>query len=61
MFQGLTRREIVIVVIALIAVVALTVEGTYYGLHKFLLDNPNDPLTKQGGLKPDQQIKQPRR
>jgi hypothetical protein len=61
MFAGLTRREIVIVVIALIAVVALTIEGTYYGLHKFLLDNPNDPLTKQGGLKPDQQTKQPGR
>jgi hypothetical protein len=61
MFQGLTRREIVVVVIALIAVVALTIEGTYYGLHKFLLDNPNDPLTKQGGLKPDQKTKQPGR
>jgi len=59
MFEGLTRREIVIIVIALIAVVLLTIEGTYYGLHKFILDNPNDPLTRQGGLKPDQQTKKP--
>ena len=57
MFEGLTRREIVIIVIALIVVVALTIEGTYYGLHRFVLDNPNDPLTRQGGLKRDQQIK----
>ena len=57
MFEGLTRREMVIVVIALIVVVALTIEGTYYGLHRFVLDNPNDPLTRQGGLKGDQQIK----
>ena len=57
MFEGLTRREMVIVLIVLIVVVALTIEGTYYGLHRFLLDNPNDPLTRQGGLKPDQKIK----
>jgi hypothetical protein len=57
MFEGLTKREMVIVVIALIVVVALTIEGTYYGLHRFVLDNPNDPLTRQGGLKRDQQIK----
>jgi hypothetical protein len=57
MFEGLTRREMVIVVIALIVVVVLTIEGTYYGLHRFVLDNPNDPLTRQGGLKRDQQIK----
>jgi hypothetical protein len=57
MFEGLTRREMVIVVIALIVVVTLTIEGTYYGLHRFVLDNPNDPLTRQGGLKRDQQIK----
>ena len=57
MFEGLTKREMVIVVIALIVVVALTIEGTYYGLHRFVLDNPNDPLTRQGGLKPDQRTK----
>jgi hypothetical protein len=49
MFEGLTRREMVIVLIALTAIVALTIEGTYYGLHRFVLDNPNDPLARQGG------------
>jgi hypothetical protein len=57
MFEGLTRREMVIVLIVLIAVVALTIVGTYYGLHRFLLDNPNDPLARQGGLKLDQRTK----
>jgi hypothetical protein len=57
MFEGLTRREMLIVLIALIVVVALTIEGTYYGLHRFVLDHPNDPLARQGGLKPEQQIK----
>jgi hypothetical protein len=57
MFEGLTKRDVVIVVIILIAAVAFTVEGTYYGLHRFVLDNPADPLTKQGGLKPSQQAK----
>jgi hypothetical protein len=57
MFEGLTRRDIVLAAIALIAAVVLTVEGTYYALHRFVLDNPTDPLTKQGGLRPDQQSK----
>ena len=57
MFEGLTRREMLIVLIALIVVVALTIEGTYYGLHRFLLDNPTDPLARQGGLKLDQRTK----
>jgi hypothetical protein len=57
MFEGLTKREMVIVLIVLIAVVALTIEGIYYGLHRFVLDHPNDPLARQGGLKPGQQTK----
>jgi hypothetical protein len=57
MFEGLTRRDVVIAAIGLIAAVALTVEGTYYGLHRYVLDDPVAPLTKQGGLRPDQQAK----
>ena len=57
MFEGLTRRDVVIAAISLIAAIALTVEGTYYGLHLFVLDGPAAPLTKQGGLKPRQQAK----
>ncbi len=56
MLEGLTKRDIVIAIIGIIAALALTLEGTYYGLHRFVLDHPNDPLAKQGGLKPEQQI-----
>jgi hypothetical protein len=47
MFEGLTRRDIVIVAIILIATVALTVEGTYYGLHRYVLDSPVGSPTQQ--------------
>jgi hypothetical protein len=57
MFEGLTRRDVVIAAIILIATVALTVEGTYYGLHRYVLDDPAAPLTQQSGLKPNQQAK----
>jgi hypothetical protein len=56
MFEKLTKRDVVIAAIGLIIAAALTIEGTYYALHRFVLDNPIDPLTKQGGLKPEQQI-----
>ena len=55
MFEGLTRRDVVIAAIIVMAVVALTVEGTYYGLHRYVLDGPAGSQTKQGGLKPNQQ------
>jgi hypothetical protein len=57
MFEGLTRRDVVIAAIILIAAVALTVEGTYFGLHRYVLDSPVAPLTQQDGLKPNQQAK----
>jgi hypothetical protein len=53
MFEGLTRRDVVIAAIILIATVAVTVEGTYYGLHRYVLDNPAAPPTQQSGLKPN--------
>jgi hypothetical protein len=37
------------------AVVALTVEGTYFGLHRYVLDSPAGPQTKQDAPKPNQQ------
>jgi hypothetical protein len=57
MLEGLTKRDVVIAVIAIMAAAALVIEGTYYGLHRFVLDNPGDPLTRQGGLNPNQQIR----
>jgi hypothetical protein len=57
MLEGLTKRDVVIALIAILAAAVLTIEGAYYGLHRFMLDNLDDPLTKQGGLNPDQQIR----
>jgi hypothetical protein len=53
MFEGLTRRDVVIAAIIVMAVVALTVEGTYFGLHRYVLDNPAAPQTKLDALKPN--------
>lgn len=52
-----SKRTIVLIVLAMIAAAALTIEGTYLVLENFVLDNPNDPLTKTGGLSPDQNAK----
>jgi hypothetical protein len=57
MLEGLTKRDVMIAVIAIIALVCLTAFGTYYGLHRFVLDNPNDPLAKQGGLTREQNVR----
>jgi hypothetical protein len=56
MFDGFTRRDVAIGAIAMIVATALTIFGTNYVFHKFVLDDPRDPLTRQGGLKPEQQI-----
>jgi hypothetical protein len=54
---GFSKRTIALIVLAFIAAAALTVEGTYLVLKIFVLDNPNDPLMKAGGLSSDQKIK----
>jgi hypothetical protein len=38
----------------MIATVALTIEGTFLVLNAFVLHDPSDPLTKAGGLSPEQ-------
>jgi hypothetical protein len=47
-----SRRSIILIVLAMIAAAALTVEGTYLILNAFVLHDPNDPLTKAGGFPP---------
>jgi hypothetical protein len=54
--NNLKKRTIVIIAIAIIAATALTIEGTYYVItHLTAFYNPNDPLSKSGGLSPEQQ------
>ena len=57
MAQELSRRSIVAVVVATVVATVLTVMGTYYVLHRFVIDNPEDPLTRAGGLQPGQTAK----
>ena len=40
-----SKRSIIIFIIVMIAATVLTVEGTYYALKIFALENPNDPIT----------------
>jgi hypothetical protein len=49
-----TKREIVLFVLVMIVATFLTVEGTLFVLRTFVLNKPNDPLTKAGGLSPFQ-------
>jgi hypothetical protein len=52
-----SKRTIALIILAMIVAAALTVEGTYFVLRTFVLDNPNDLLTKAGGLSADQKAK----
>jgi hypothetical protein len=36
----------------MVVATVLTVMGAYCVLHRFVLDNPADPLTKAGDLRP---------
>jgi hypothetical protein len=50
-----SKREIGFFILAMIAATVVTVEGTYYILKTFVVGNPNDPLTKAGGLSSQQE------
>ena len=55
--QEFSRRSIAGFVAGILVATVLTVMGTFYLLHRFVLDNPADPLTKAGGLRPSQKLK----
>ena len=50
----LSGRSFILFVIAMIAATALTIEGTYYVIERFVFNDTNDPLAKAGGLSPEQ-------
>jgi hypothetical protein len=56
MAQGFSARTIAVFILGTVVATVLTVMGTFYVLHTVLLDDPADPLTKQGGLKREQKI-----
>jgi hypothetical protein len=53
----MSKRTIALLVLAAVAAAAVTVEVTYFVLDRFVLHDPNDPLTKAGGLSPEQKAK----
>jgi hypothetical protein len=55
---GFTKREVLIFVTGLLLVTFVCVSGTTYVLQYYVvLHDPADPLVKQGGLKPHQEIR----
>ena len=48
------KRSIIIFIIVMIAATVLTVEGVYFALKTFVLDDTNDPIATAGGLTPAQ-------
>jgi hypothetical protein len=55
--EDFTRRQLALFVIALLIAGALVSLGTVTVLQKFVLNDPTDPITKQGGLSPSQDIR----
>jgi hypothetical protein len=56
--QMFTKLEVLIFVTGLLLVTSLCVFGTIYVLQYYVvLHDPTDPLVKQGGLKPEQDIR----
>jgi hypothetical protein len=58
MAQQFSRRSIAAFIAAMLVATVLTVMGTFSVLHRFVLDNPADPLTRAGGLRPSQTAKE---
>jgi hypothetical protein len=53
-----SKREFLVFAVGTVLATVLTVFGTFYFLKNYLvLRDPRDPLVKQGGLRPSQEIK----
>jgi hypothetical protein len=55
--ENLTKRQILMIVAALLTAGALVVGATIFVLQRFVLDDSDDPLAQAGGLKPSQQAR----
>jgi hypothetical protein len=54
--ENFTSRQIMLLVLGLVIAGILTAWGTVFVLERYVLQDPTDPLTKQGGLSPAQSI-----
>ena len=57
MAQQFSRRSIAGFLAGMVVATVLTVMATYSVLHKFVLDNPADPQSRAGGLRPGPKAK----
>jgi hypothetical protein len=57
----MSNRAVALLILGAILAAAITVEVTYFVLDRFVLHDPNDPLTKAGGLSPAQDPKAKRK
>jgi hypothetical protein len=57
MAREFSNRSMALFLAGTIVATILTVMGTFYVLHKFVIDNPADALKKAGGLSPSQRIR----
>jgi hypothetical protein len=53
MAQDFSRRSIALFALAMITATTLTIWGTWFVLHAYVMERP-DPLYSAGGLKPSQ-------
>ncbi len=57
MFDELSKRDFLIILVALLIGVGITVEATYYVAERyFAAQHADDPHARAGGLKPSQAI-----
>jgi hypothetical protein len=54
--EDFTKREALAFGIALALAAVFVVRFTWFVIETFVLSDPRDPLTKAGGLKPEQDI-----
>jgi hypothetical protein len=54
--EEFSKRKIVVFALGLLLAGALTVAGTYEIINRFVI-NHDDPLTRAGGIAPDQKAK----
>jgi hypothetical protein len=50
----LTKREILIIIGALVIICGLTAWGTVFVIQKYVIGERDDPIARAGGLRPSQ-------
>jgi hypothetical protein len=53
--SNFSKREIVLFVFVMLVATFVTIEGTLFVVKTLVIGNPNDPLTRAGGLSPFQE------